>query len=418
MRLEGDIKVPGDKSITHRALIINAVSIGDAKIYNYLNSEDILTTIKVLKSLGVDITIKNNYITIKGKGFEGLKAPKTFLDCQNSGTTARLLIGLLSGLDFTSVIVGDKSLSKRPMRRLTKHLNTLNGRILLTNEDYLPAKILPSKIKANEVFLDISSAQIKSAVMLAALKSDKETIIHQKSQSRNHTEILLNYLGCDIETVGLMIKISGKKPLSAKDVFVPGDLSSASFFIIAALIIPNSKIIIRDCLLNPTRLGIIQVLKQIGANIEIFNKKANALELSGDILVQYTKDLQPFTIDKELVPLLIDEIPILTLLATQINGTSIIKDAKELRVKETDRISTLYKNLTILGAKVSELDDGLVIQGKTPLKPGVVNTYHDHRLSMMLKVAKLLVNDLIIENDDCDRISYPNFENDLNKLLN
>ena len=239
-----------------------------------------------------------------------------------------------------------------------------------------------------------------------------------KSQSRNHTEVLLKHLGCDIEVEGLKIKISGKKLLSAKDIIIPGDISSAAFFIIAALIVPNSTIIIRDCLLNPTRTGFFHVLKQIGANFEIIKKNEDGIEPTGDILVQYKKNLHPFIIDKTLVPLLIDEIPILTLLATQINGTSIIKDAKELRVKETDRIKVLTENLTLLGANVTELDDGLIIEGKTPLKSAVVNTYHDHRISMMLKVARLLVNDLIIKYDDCDRISYPNFENDLNKLLN
>lgn len=417
MKLEGEIRLPGDKSITHRALLLSAISHGEAKLINYLISEDTKATINALKSLGVSIDISKEYIKVVGRGFSGLKKPSKKIDCQNSGTTARLLLGLLSGLDFESILVGDESLSKRPMGRVVKHLLTLKGKIFLNQENYLPARILPSKIEGGEVFLDVSSAQVKSAVILAALKSEMKTIIHEISKSRDHTELLLKYLGCDIETNGLTIKVSGKNQIITKDISIPGDISSAAYFIIAALLIPNSKIIIKDCLLNPTRMGIFQVLRQCGAQVNILNEKNNNYERYGDILVEYTENLQPFIIDKFLIPYVLDEIPILALLATRISGTTIIKDASELRLKETDRLKALKINLSLLGCNVIELADGLVIKGKTKLKPNTVDSYGDHRLSMMLKVARLICENIEIKNGECDKVSYPSFENDLIKLI-
>jgi len=417
MKLVGEIKLPGDKSITHRALMINSISKGKAKISNYLNSEDTNATINILQTLGVSINKNKDEIWITGKGFSGLRKPSTMLDCKNSGTSARLFMGLLSGLDFETILVGDQSLSKRPMFRVCKHLLSLNSNISLSKENFLPAYIFPSKIKASEVFLDISSAQVKSAVMLTALKSNKVTVIHELKKSRNHTEILLKYLGCDIETKGLTIKISGKKELVARDIKIPGDLSSAAFFIVAALIIPKSKIIIKDCSLNPTRTGILTVLKQICAKYKILNIKSSEYEVYGDILIEYTNNLQPFIINNSLIPLLIDEIPILALLATQISGVSYIKDVNELRIKETDRLKAIKVTLSSLGCDIIDVEDGLVIKGKTKLKPNIVDSYNDHRISMMLKIAQLICEEIEIKNDKCDSVSYPGFEKDLNKLL-
>ncbi len=415
--LYGEVTLPGDKSISHRAVMLNAISVGKAKITNILKSEDVKATIEILKSLSVKIIEKDNLLYVTGNGLMGLKKSAKPLDCKNSGTSARLLMGLLSGLPFSSTIIGDKSLSKRPMRRVVKHLEPLQANILLRQKDYLPAEILPCRLTSSEVYLDVSSAQVKSAVLLAALKAKNSTIIHELGPSRNHTELMLKYMGADIRVDGLRIQISGKHTLQAKDIKVPGDISSASFFIIACLITPDSEILIKNCGLNKTRTGILQVLDQIGAYYEIRNQRETCLETVGDLYIKYHDNLKPFIIDQSLIPLLIDEIPILTLLGTQIEGTSIIKDAKELRIKESDRIQTTCESLTKLGANIKELEDGMMIKGKTNICPNTVDTYYDHRISMMLKVAKILCEDIIIKHPNCDKISYPNFENDLNNLL-
>lgn len=417
MKLHGEIKLPGDKSITHRALMIGAMCEGDVIVNNPLISEDIMASINILIALGIEVKQYNDHLIICGKGIMGFTKPKIRLNCFNSGTTARLLLGLLTGYDFDAVLIGDKSLSKRPMRRVVKHLQVLNSNILLKEENYLPAHILPTNICANQIKLDVSSAQVKTAVMLAALKSKKTTTIYELTKSRDHTERLLAYLGCDISVKGLEIKLSGKNELKPLAISVPGDFSAAAFFIVATLITPGSEILIKACGLNSTRSGIFTVLKQIDANIKIFNQKTVNNEISGDILIKYQDKLKPFLIDGALVPLLIDEIPILALLATQIDGISIIKSASELRVKESDRIKVTTEVLSLLNADVRELKDGLIISGKTRLKPQVVNTYNDHRISMMLKVARLICEDLIIINSDCDKISYPEFENDLRILM-
>ncbi|QVK19604.1 3-phosphoshikimate 1-carboxyvinyltransferase [Mycoplasmatota bacterium] len=417
MKLSGEVILPGDKSISHRALLLSAISYGKAKIKHLLKSEDVKATIGVLKALGVEIVEDNDCVYVTGRGFEGLNEPIEILNCMNSGTTARLLLGLLSGLEISSVLNGDDSLSKRPMRRVVKHLECLQANILLTDKNYLPAEIMPSKLKGNEVFLDVSSAQVKSAVLLAALKVKEPTVIHELSTSRNHTELMLQSMGADISANDLTIRLSGKNRLNAVDIIVPGDISSAAYFIVACLITPDSEILIKDCGLNPTRIGILKVLDQIGAYYKIMNQKVICNEIVGDLYLKYQSNLKPLKLEKNLIPYLIDEIPILTLLATQIYGTSVIKDARELRVKESDRIKSTKSSLTLLGADIIELEDGMIINGKTNLTPNTVDSYYDHRISMMLKVAKIICGNIKIKHDDCDKISYPNFENDLRKLL-
>lgn len=417
MKLIGEVNIPGDKSISHRAIMLNSIAYGKAKIYNFLFSDDCITTINIFKNLGVKIIIEDKFILVHGNGYESLKKSKQVLNCNNSGTTARLLLGILTGLPFESELTGDISLVKRPMKRVTKQLKLLNGNIELTNDNNLPAKVLISNVTNNNIKLDVSSAQVKSAIILCALKNKERTIITEKEQTRNHTELMLKYMDADISTKGLNIYVSGKNKLKAKDVYIPGDISSATFFIVSCLIVPNSEITIKNCGLNETRGGILKVLDNIDAFYKIINKHKMCNELVGDIKIKYTKNLKPFKICESLVPNLIDEIPVLALLATQIEGTSIIKDAKELRVKESDRINVTVSQLNKLGANIVELDDGMVISGKTKLHKNEVDTFNDHRISMMLKVAKLLCCDLKIKNSECDKISYPNFENDLNNLI-
>ena len=416
MKLIGEVTPPGDKSISHRAIMFNAIAHGNAKIKNFLRSEDTKATIEIFKNLGVEINEENAWVEVIGKGFEGLNKPTQVLNCMNSGTTARLLMGLLSGLSFESVLIGDASLNKRPMKRVTKVLAPLGGNIALTDENHLPATILPSSIHGGNIYLEVASAQVKSAALLAALKTSEQTIIHECMPSRNHSELMLKYLGANIVSEGLKITLSGEKSLYARDIEVPGDISSAAFFMVAALIVKNSEITIKNCGLNKTRGGIFQVLNQIGADVRIHYYEGDHEEV-GDVHIKYTKDLKPFVISGDLlVPTLIDEVPILALLATQIEGTSIIGDASECRVKECDRIKATVSELNKCGAHIIETPDGMIIQGKTKLHSAEVETYYDHRLSMMLKVASLLAP-LKINQSNCDQVSYPNFEKDLEALM-
>ncbi|ERJ12793.1 3-phosphoshikimate 1-carboxyvinyltransferase [Haloplasma contractile] len=415
--LVGTIQIPGDKSISHRALMLNAIAHGKAIIKNFLRSEDCLATLSILRELGVSILDYGNYIEIKGKGFSGLRKTAQLLDCKNSGTTARLMMGILSGLPFESVLTGDESLQKRPMARVSEPLSLFGSNITLHKQNYLPATIKPTRVHASDYRLKVSSAQVKSALILVALKNTTRSTIVEKGESRNHTELMLQHMGADLSVKGRQITVSGINKLICQDIDVPGDLSSAAFFIIAALIVPGSKIIIKQVGVNPTRTGLLTVLDHIHANYKRVNERYSGRELIADLEITYTEDLKPFTINKELVPLLIDEIPILALLATQIDGVSIIKDACELRVKESDRIHAVVSQLNKLGASINETEDGMIIKGKTTFMSGEVESFHDHRISMMLKVARLLVDELIIHNHNCDTISYPNFEEDLKQLL-
>lgn len=416
MALIGTIHLPGDKSITHRALMLSSIAKGPNRILRPLKSEDTRATLTILRQLGVRIEEDGEDYIVYGQG-NVLKESDLPLECQNSGTTARLLLGLLSGREGTYTLRGDHSLSKRPMLRVVKHLRALGASIDLTNENYLPTTILPSQLKATPIKLEVASAQVKSAVILAGLNQKEPLSIEEYGDSRDHTEQMIQFFEGDLKKVGKTITISGKKELLAKDIFVPGDLSSAAFFIVGALILPESEILIKNCGLNRTRTGLLDVLKQTGASIEILNYNDQNGEAVGDLRVRYTKDLTPFSINKTLVPRVIDEIPILSLLATQIEGTSTIRGAEELRVKETDRIASVYSELTKLGANCVEYPDGLDIKGSTYLNCAEVKTYHDHRMSMMLKIAELITGGLEIDDRTVDRISYPQFETDLNRLL-
>lgn len=419
MKLTGSIKLPGDKSLTHRAIMFNSISEGTAVIKNPLLAADTLATLNIFKSLGVKIEQLHHQLIIHGQGWQGLKTPNDPLDCQNSGTTARLLLGLLSGIpwQYPIQLIGDASLSKRPMKRVVKHLQPFLAQISLTMDQYLPAIIHPCTLKAGKVALDVPSAQVKSACLLASLKSPETSIIKENQLTRNHTELMLKYLGCDLTVDGLTIQISGKNPLIARDFIVPGDISSAAFFIVAALIVPNSEITLCGCGINPTRTGILEVLDAIGADYEILNRQEYGFEPVGDLHIRYTPNLKPFAITETMIPRLVDEIPILALLATQIAGVSTISGASELRIKESDRLKATTVELSKLGAKMTETADGLIIQGKTALRANACDAHHDHRLSMMLQVARLIAGDFAILGEDCYQISYPNFPKDLAKLI-
>lgn len=416
--ISGVIEVPGDKSISHRAVMFGSMAKGTTKVTNFLDGEDCLHTIEAFRSLGVSIEASGTDVTITSDGIHSFQEPKIPLYFGNSGTTARLMIGLLSGLPFLSTIYGDPYLTERPMSRVINPLKKMGANIDGRQQDSL----LPLAIKGNELTgiyyaLPVKSAQVKSALLLAGLSANGETTILEETKTRDHTENMLAALGADIKVNGNEVTISNKKTLEAIDVHVPGDISSAAFLLVAAAIVPESKLTLKNVGLNETRTGIIDVLINMGANIEISNQKTLNGEDSGDITIKYTK-LTGTIIDGDIIPRLIDEIPIIALLATQAEGTTVIKDAEELRVKETDRIEAVVDILSKLGAHITETDDGMIIEGSTSLNGGKVSSYNDHRIAMMGAIASLITENQIILDDDASiAVSYPNFFEDLQRII-
>ncbi len=412
--LKGTITIPSDKSISHRAVMLSSIANGKSLIKNFSLGKDPISTLNIFKSLGINaefLDSKTLEITSNGK----LTTPQQNLDCGNSGTTMRLSTGILSAQPFNSVLFGDESLSKRPMKRIIEPLKLMGAEI---NSDNFkaPLYIKGSKLSGINYNLPISSAQVKSCILLAGLFADGKTTIHEPNQSRNHTELMLKYLGADISSDFNTIELYPSK-LEAKNIEICGDISSAAYFITAALIVPNSDIIIKNVGLNPTRAGIIKVAKQMGANIEILNQEEISGELVGDIRVKYS-ELKGTEISGEIIPTLIDEIPVIAVLATQANGITTIKDAADLRNKESDRISAIVIELKKLGADIQETQDGFIVNGKRKLQGDAeINTYHDHRIAMSLYVAGLISEKpLNIKEFEWVDISFPEFEELFQKL--
>lgn len=416
--LSGEIKVPGDKSISHRAIILGSLANGVTKITNFLDGEDCLRTIHAFQSMGVPITQEGSTVTIHGKGFSALEEPKEPLYFGNSGTTTRLMLGILSGLNLFTTIYGDESLTKRPMDRVVNPLREMDATIDGRNDGkLLPLSIRGKKLRGIEYTLPVKSAQVKSAVLLAGLFAEGKTTVIEKIGTRDHTENMLEAFGADIIRNGLSTTVTGNNELIASDVQVPGDISSAAFFLVAGAIVPGSEITLKNVGLNETRTGIIDVLLKMGADLEIKNKRFVSGEWIGDITIRHS-ELNGITIDGEIIPRLIDEIPIIALLASQANGETVIKDAEELRVKETDRIAAVVDVLSTLGANIQGTEDGMIIKGKTPLKGGKVLAYHDHRIAMMSAIASLVANDHVtIDDASSISISYPSFFDHLNSLI-
>ena len=412
--LKGTITIPSDKSISHRAVMLSSIANGKYLIKNFSLGKDPISTLNIFKSLGINaefLDSKTLEITSNGK----LTTPQQNLDCGNSGTTMRLSTGILSAQPFNSVLFGDESLSKRPMKRIIEPLKLMGAEI---NSDNFkaPLYIKGSKLSGINYNLPISSAQVKSCILLAGLFADGKTTIHEPNQSRNHTELMLKYLRADISSDFNTIELYPSK-LEAKNIEICGDISSAAYFITAALIVPNSDIIIKNVGLNPTRAGIIKVAKQMGANIEILNQEEISGELVGDIRVKYS-ELKGTEISGEIIPTLIDEIPVIAVLATQANGITTIKDAADLRNKESDRISAIVIELKKLGADIHETRDGFIVNGKRKLQGDAeINTYHDHRIAMSLYVAGLISEKpLNIKEFEWVDISFPEFEELFQKL--
>jgi len=416
-QLKGILRVPGDKSISHRSIMFGSLAKGTTTVHDILRGEDVLSTMQVFRDLGVDIQDDGNIVTITGVGFDGLKAPKNKLDMGNSGTSIRLISGVLAGQDFTVEMFGDDSLSKRPMDRVTIPLRQMGVEVSgQTDRDLPPLTMRGSKaLKPIHYQLPVASAQVKSALIFAALQADGESVIIEKEKTRNHTEDMIVQFGGAIDVNGKEIRIKGGQEFTGQDVVVPGDISSAAFWLVAGLIVPNAKVTLENVGINETRTGIIDVIKEMGGKMTISN--VDEIAKSATITVE-TSELHGVEIGGEIIPRLIDELPIIALLATQANGTTIIRDAEELKVKETDRIQVVADALNAMGADITPTDDGMIIKGKTPLHGAKVNTFGDHRIGMMTAIAALLVSDGDIELERAEAIntSYPSFFNDLEVL--
>lgn len=425
--LRGKIILPGDKSISHRAAIFAALAEGKTKIENFATSEDCASTLNCLQDLGVEIDREGSTVLIKGVGKNGLTKPKNDLDCGNSGTTMRLLSGVLAGQNFDSALVGDDSLSKRPMKRIIEPLSQMNAKIEAT-QNHAPLHVFgKNPLQAISYKLPVSSAQVKSCVLLAGLNANGKSRVQspeskvQSPTSRNHTELMLKYLGAKIKEDFIetengfshQVTIDGNSKLTAKDFQIPSDISSAAFFIVAAACLADSEITLKDVGLNPTRSAIVEVLRKLGAEIEIENKREVCHEIIGDLRVKGNGKLAPKgnlnIIGGEIIANLIDEIPVLAVFGSQIEGGLEIRNAKELRIKESDRISATVENLKRMNADVEEFSDGLRV-GRSSLQGAKVDSYSDHRIAMAFAVAGLFAEgETEIKNSECAGISFPEF---------
>ncbi len=416
--LRGTIRVPGDKSISHRSIIFGSLAKGETKVYDILRGEDVLSTIQVFRDLGVSIQDDGDVIRIQGVGFQGLQAPTAPLDMGNSGTSIRLISGVLAGQDFAVTMVGDDSLSKRPMDRVAIPLRQMGVEIAGQGKRDCPPLHEKGTHQLHPIHyrLPVASAQVKSALIFAALQAEGESTIIEKEKTRDHTEDMIRQFGGEILMDGKIIRIKGGQEFQGQEVTVPGDISSAAFWLVAGLILPESAIKIENVGINQTRTGILDVIQEMGGDLTIEDRDEKAVSAS---LTVKTSSLKGIRIDGELIPRLIDELPIIALLATQANGQTVIADAEELRVKETDRIQVVADSLNAMGANVVPTEDGMIITGPTPLHGAELETFGDHRIGMMAAIAALLVSEgnVMLDRAEAINTSYPSFFEDLETLL-
>lgn len=416
--LRGTIRVPGDKSISHRSIIFGSLATGETKVYDILRGEDVLSTIQVFRDLGVSIQDDGDVIRIQGVGFQGLQAPTAPLDMGNSGTSIRLISGVLAGQDFSVTMVGDDSLSKRPMDRVAIPLRQMGVEIDGQGERDCPPLHEKGTHQLQPIHyrLPVASAQVKSALIFAALQAEGKSTIIEKEKTRDHTEDMIRQFGGEIQIDGKTIHIQGGQEFQGQTVIVPGDISSAAFWLVAGLILPDSVIKIENVGINQTRTGILDVIQEMGGDLTVEDRDEKAVSAS---LTVKTSSLKGIRIDGELIPRLIDELPIIALLATQANGQTVIADAEELRVKETDRIQVVADSLNAMGANVVPTEDGMIITGPTPLHGADLETFGDHRIGMMAAIAALLVRDgnVVLDRAEAINTSYPSFFEDLETLL-
>ena len=415
-KINSVITVPGDKSISHRAVMFGSIAQGDTEISGFLTGDDCMSTISCFKKLGIDIEVKGENVVVHGKGLHGLTAPTELLDVGNSGTTIRLISGLLSGQAFDCRLNGDASIQKRPMNRVIKPLSQMGAKIESTNNGYAPLAITGAKLKGIEYHMPVASAQVKSSILLASLYAEGETVVIEDMPSRDHTEIMLNYFGADIVNENGRITSRPVKELYGRPLTVPGDISSAAFFIAAALLTPDSEITVTNVGINKTRTGIIDAFLEMGADIKVINERLAGGELVGDLVVKTSK-LKAITLGGDIIPRMIDEIPVFVVAALAAEGTTVVKDAQELKVKESNRIATMIEELGKMGAKITETDDGMIIEGGQKLTGGTTYSHLDHRVAMSVAVAALNAKgDTTITDADCVGISFPNFYELLNSL--
>lgn len=415
--LHGEVRIPGDKSISHRAVMFGSLAKGTTEVKNFLQGADCLSTIDCFRKLGIEIENTPEKILIHGKGLNGLQAPASILDTGNSGTTTRLISGILAAQPFETTLTGDASIQKRPMKRIIEPLSMMGADITSINKnDCAPLCIKGMPLHGINYNSKVASAQVKSAILLAGLYAEGETRITEPVISRNHSEIMLRYFGADVHTQGNTAIIKPQPDLTAQYVNVPGDISSAAYFIAAGLCVPNSEILIKNVGINPTRDGIIKVALSMGADITLLNENYDG-EPTADILVK-SSSLHGITIEGSIIPTLIDELPIINIMAAAADGTTIIKDAAELKVKESNRIDVMVKNLSAMGVQITGTDDGMIIEGGRGLHGAVIDSFSDHRIAMSFAVAALIADgETTINGRECVNISYPSFYEDLDKLM-
>lgn len=415
--LSGELTVPGDKSISHRAVMFGSLAQGTTRITHFLEGADCLSTISCFRKMGIDIERNASEILVHGKGLHGLSTPSGVLDVGNSGTTTRLISGILAGQSFTSELNGDASIQSRPMKRIMTPLLSMGADIVsLKDNGCAPLRITGKPLHATHYQSPVASAQVKSCVLLAGMYADGVTKVTEPVLSRNHTEIMLNYFGANVTSQGTTASIEPEPVLNGREIKVPGDISSAAYFIAAALLVPGSELLIKNVGTNPTRAGILEVCRAMGADITYLNENCDSGEPTADLLVR-TSALHGTTVEGAIIPTLIDEIPMIAVMAAFAEGTTIIRDAAELKVKETDRIKTTTEGLLAMGVDVTPTDDGMIIRGGNPVHGGQINSYLDHRIAMAFSIAALAAEgNTEIQDGQCVDVSYPSFFTELHSL--
>ncbi|MCD7724794.1 MAG: 3-phosphoshikimate 1-carboxyvinyltransferase [Clostridiales bacterium] len=414
--LKGEVTVPGDKSISHRAVMFGALAEGVTEVTNFLQGADCLSTIDCFRKMGIEIENTPEHILIHGRGLHGLTQPACVLDAGNSGTTTRLISGILAAQNFETMLTGDASIQKRPMRRIMEPLSMMGAKIAsVNNNDCAPLCITGAPLHGIHYHSRVASAQVKSSILLAGLYADGETMVTEPTVSRNHSEIMLRYFGADIRTEGKTAIVQPEPVLKGQKVTVPGDISSAAYFIAAGLLVPGAEVYLPNVGINPTRNGILRVAQAMGGDITLLHVN-DAGEPTADLLIKHSP-LHGITIEGDLIPTLIDELPIINIMAACAEGTTVIRDAAELKVKESNRIDVMVEHLKAMGCDITGTDDGMIINGGNPLHGAVIDSHMDHRIAMSFAIASLIADgETHIKGSDIVTISYPNFYEDLAKL--
>ncbi len=417
--LRGELSVPGDKSISHRSVMFGALADGLTEAENFLTGADCLSTIAAFRQMGIDIEQNGTSVKIHGKGLHGLSAPAETLDVGNSGTTMRLMSGILAGQSFDSVLTGDASIQKRPMKRIMTPLEMMHADIRSLNENgCAPLAIHGQPLHAIHYNSPVASAQVKSCILLAGMYADGTTSVTEPAVSRNHSELMLRYFGAELNCSGTTSSITPEPHLTGQKINVPGDISSAAYFIAAALVVPGSEVLLKNVGINPTRDGLIRVCRAMGADLQLVNENHDGAEPCADLLIR-SSSLHGTNVEGDIIPTLIDEIPVIAVLAAFADGTTVIRDAAELKVKESDRIAVMTDNLKRMGADIEATDDGMIIHGGRPLHGAEIDSHLDHRIAMSFAVAALAAEgETTIKGGECVNISYPGFYEDLHSLEN